>query len=98
MKGCAPKSVEVRLTQGLGPGPAEGAGGGGVRVDGNPIPGADSILDIKVEVLEFREGGQPGAARLVPGPKKYGLSIVLAGRIQIFDNELPPRAQGDHFP
>lgn len=67
-----------------------------VTLNGTVVPGAQSSIDIMIDIAEFREAGSPGATLLTRG-KHYHVSILTDRPVAILDAELPVAAAGTRF-
>jgi hypothetical protein len=67
-----------------------------VTLNGAVVPGAQSSIDITVDITEFRQGGSPGATLLARG-KHYHVSILTDRPVAVLDAELPVAATGTRF-
>jgi hypothetical protein len=66
-----------------------------VQVDGVPLEGTQSNLNLTVDIIEFRQGEEP-VVHLTTGKRHYGLALVSQSPIAMFDAEFssvtgPPR-------
>lgn len=59
-----------------------------VEIDGMVVGQFVSVsgLSVEQEVIEFREGGDPGVTRKIPGPVKYGNITLKRGVTDIDDD------------
>jgi hypothetical protein len=75
---------------------AAAAATGAVTLDGTALPKARSTIDARVDITEFRQGGDP-AIRLLPGPKRYTACIVTPAPVSALDAVLPLGAPSPRF-
>jgi hypothetical protein len=69
-----------------------------VTIDGQRVPRATSMLDLSVEIGEFRDGSAPAdPVRLIATAKRYGVCIVAHGPVAVLDAVFPASAASAHF-
>jgi hypothetical protein len=67
-----------------------------VTLNGTALPQADARPDVTVGIVELRENGDP-VIRLVPGLKRYGVSVVSKSPIATLEAELPVTSASARF-
>jgi hypothetical protein len=73
------------------------AGSAAVTIDGTHVPRAISMLDLTIDVGEFREGGAPDLVHLIPTAKRYGVCIVARDPVAVLDAVFPASAAAARF-
>jgi hypothetical protein len=67
-----------------------------VTLNGAALAHAQARPDVTVAIAEVRETGSP-VIRLVPGIKRYGVSISTKSPIPVLEAELPISSTSAHF-
>jgi hypothetical protein len=75
---------------------ANAAANAAVTLNGTALPQADVRPDVTVAIVEVRDGGDP-VIRLLPGLKRYGVSIVSKSPVAALEAELPISSTSARF-
>jgi hypothetical protein len=69
---------------------------GGVTLNGVPLNNVESRPDVTVGVTEYRDGGSD-IVRVLPGSKRYAVSLVARDAIPVLEAQLPLSATPARF-
>ena len=67
-----------------------------VTLNGTVLPQAEARPDVTIAIIEFRESSD-AAIRLLPGIKRYGVSIVTKPSVPALEAELPLSSTSARF-
>lgn len=67
-----------------------------ITLNGVVIAGAEARPDITVNIVEYREAGD-NQPRLLPGLKRYGITVVSRDPIALLESQLPVAAVPARF-